>query len=83
MKFFLTYLFVLFYILANAQQNQEDANCEFRSLSSTTAANIKITNNSDLTYDIYWVDWNGKRQYYSTLEPGYQVKQPTLGMLRR
>jgi hypothetical protein len=50
---------------------------DVRSVESEVATEIQFVNQRDSQVLIYWVDFEGQRQLYSTLEPGEAVDQET------
>jgi dipeptidyl aminopeptidase/acylaminoacyl peptidase len=56
------------------------ANCDItqdHSITGDTASSIEFDNQSGRTVDIYWLDYEGNRVYYTTLNNENQYTQPT------
>jgi von Hippel-Lindau disease tumor supressor len=58
-----------------------DSKCEnesrLRSIEGVKAVEFTLSNRSKTTIVLYWLNYEGKRVQYETVEPGMQVKQPT------
>jgi serine protease AprX len=48
-----------------------------RSVSSATPMRFQLKNASNETLELFWLDYEGRRQSYQTLAPGYQVNMIT------
>lgn len=63
-------------------QNVNARNCpgpNIRSMESNFAINLSFFNDSPVSQDIYWLDFDGRLIFYRTLFPGEAYVQPTFG----
>ena len=61
---------------AYAQSGCEDEK-GVKSADSDTATEVTFQNQSDVTIKVYWLDYEGKRQYYADVKPGKSYTQDT------
>ena len=50
---------------------------DMSSVQGTTSTVLQIRNGSGAVRDLYWLDYNGRRVFYSRLAPGQDVTQQT------
>jgi hypothetical protein len=48
-----------------------------KSLNADIKTNLKVTNTSEETLKVYWLNYDGKREFYATLKPGESFNSDT------
>jgi VHL beta domain len=60
-----------------AQRRHPTEAAGIRSINGDFSTSVKFINNSLITVKVYWLDYDGKRKFYKSLQAGEQYIQET------